>query len=153
MLEIVAMLAGSNVLAAIVGALVSLRVSKRTGDREEVDAVVDRYREQAAEERAQKESAVSTVQKLLALAEQQIVSLKDTITHLTATIEAMAMAGDSQQATITALTAEIERLRGEQATMEAEVARLRIQADSGAATLAESYPSEQITAMRGTMEP
>lgn len=106
----------ASVFAAVITGLVQYAINRRnariTERRNSVEAesdLINRYKEAAAEERSQKESAVQTVKNLLALAEAQVASLKDTVTTLNRTIEIMTHAANSQQDIIDQLTNDRDR--------------------------------------------
>lgn len=85
------------------------RIQERKNDLDAEGGLVSRYKEAAAEERAQKESAIQTVRDLLKIAEEQVTSLKDTITTLNSTIGIMRQAADDQREIITRLTSDRDR--------------------------------------------
>jgi|GEM_PF-3984836 len=103
----------SAVLAAVVSGVVQYIVNRRnsrvTERKNTFDAESDlvvRYKEAAAEERVQKESAVKTVRDILTLSEDQVLSLKSTITILHNTIEVMTQVAHTQQEVIDQLTSD-----------------------------------------------
>lgn len=115
----------ASVVAAIITGLVQYMINRRnsriTERKNSVEAesdLINRYKEAAAEERNQKESAVETVKNLLALAEAQVASLKDTVATLNRTIEVMSLAANSQQDIIDQLT--LDRDRTQEALRQAE---------------------------------
>lgn len=106
----------STVVGAIVGGVFgylnnkrNARIAERKNDLDAEAGLVGRYKEAAAEERAQKESAIQTVNNLLAIAERQVQSLKDTVDTLTDTINAMTTASNAQQQFIERLTEDRDR--------------------------------------------
>lgn len=98
------------------------RIQEARNVDEADDKMVTRYKEMAAEERAQKESAVESIKALLSLAESQIVSLKDTIARLTNTIEILNQSHEQQAEVISAVTAERSRLEEKLKTAEEQLA-------------------------------
>lgn len=110
-------LLSAAVIAAIVTGVVSYfnnrrnaRVAERRNVQDEDNDIVTRYKDAAAEERSQKESAVKTVRELLAIAEQQIQILRTTIEQLTSTIGQLQKSAESQQQLIETVTAERDAL-------------------------------------------
>ena len=108
----------AGVLGAIITGVVQYLINRRNSRilerRNAVDAesdLVSRYREAAAEERTQKESAIQTIGKLLAIAETQIVSLKATVDSLTNTIRSMNEASDAQRTLIEQLKQDRDRVQ------------------------------------------
>lgn len=108
----------STVLAAAVTAVVNWlinrrnsRIAERRNAVDESSDLVDRYKEAAAEERAAKDSAVSTVQTLLGIAQGQIDGLKDTIARLTAIIESLQISAATQVELIQGITDERDHLQ------------------------------------------
>lgn len=118
----------TGVIAALITAGVQFFMGRRNARIQErknaVDAesdIVSRYKEQAAEERLQKESAVKTIRDLLAASEAQVQSLKDTVVALNDTIDLMSRVSDSQKDIIKRL--EVERDRMEEQRIVAEKLR------------------------------
>lgn len=106
----------ASVFAAIITGIVQFLINRRnsriTERKNDVDAessLIGRYKEAAAEERAQKESAVQTVKNLLSIAEEQVNSLKGTVTALTTTIDNLNKMATTQIDIIDALTTERDR--------------------------------------------
>lgn len=106
----------AGVLGTAIGGFVQYLINRRnsriTERKNAVDAesdLVARYKEAAAEERAQKESAVRTVRELLAASEEQVQTLKDTVSTLNNTIDLMSRLTDSQQDVILKLTADRDK--------------------------------------------
>jgi len=106
----------TTVLAALITGVVQYMINRRnsrvTERKNTVDAesdIIIRYKEAAAEERAQKESAVQTVRNLLAIAEEQVLSLKSTVVALNATITNLNTMANAQVDIIDVLTAERDR--------------------------------------------
>lgn len=107
-----------GVLSAGISALVgwlnnrrNARIQERKNTADEGNDLVARYKEAAAEERAAKDSAVATVQTLLAIAQGQIDTLKDTIQRLTSTIEALQKSAATQVDLIQGITDERDLLQ------------------------------------------
>lgn len=122
----------ASVFAAIITGLFNFfstrnnsRIAERRNSTDADDQLVARYKDAAAEERVQKESAVQTVKSLLALAEEQIESLKRTVTSLTSTIEVMTQAAGAQQEIIDQITDERDRVQSalDTATLQLEAQR------------------------------
>lgn len=102
----------ASAITAFVQYLINRRNSRITERKNTSDIesdLVGRYKEAAAEERAQKESAVQTVKNLLSIAEEQVNSLKGTITALTNTIDNLNKMATTQIDIIDALTTERDR--------------------------------------------
>lgn len=108
----------ASVFAALITGIVQYVINRRnsriTERRNSVEAESDliaRYKEAAAEERSQKESAVQTVKNLLGIAEAQVLSLKDTVTTLNRTIEVMSLTASNQQDIIDQVTQDRDRTK------------------------------------------
>lgn len=122
----------ASVFAALITGLVQYLVNRRnariTERKNAVEAESDliaRYKEAATEERVQKESAVQTVKNLLALAEAQVASLKDTVNTLNKTIEVMSLASNNQQDIIDQLTLDRDRTKEALARAEHQIEEQR----------------------------
>jgi chromosome segregation ATPase len=87
------------------------RITERKNSVEAESSLVTRYKEAAAEERTQKESAVETIKNLLGIAESQVDSLKSTILTLNTTIEIMTKMANAQQDIIDQLTSDRDRTK------------------------------------------
>ena len=115
----------ASVIGAIVTGVVQYLVNKRnsqiTEKKNTIDAesdLITRYKEAAAEERAQKESAVETVKDLLQVAEHNVELLKNTVDTLNQTITSLKETNAAQQQIITQLT--VDRDRAEEGVRQAE---------------------------------
>lgn len=128
----VAQLFTNVITTGVIAALITSGVNYFTGRKNAriqerknaVDAesdIVNRYKEQAAEERMQKESAVKTIRDLLAASEAQVQSLKDTVKALNDTIDLMSRVAESQTDIIKRL--ENERDRTDELRINAEKLR------------------------------
>lgn len=116
------------VIAAAISAVVAwinnrrnARIQERKNAADEGNDIVARYKEQAAEERAAKESAVRTVQNLLDISQAQVVSLQATVGRLNDTIMTLQRSAESQQGLIDAITEERDRLQQEQEHLQQQI--------------------------------
>jgi chromosome segregation ATPase len=101
-------------ITGLVQYLINRRNSRITERKNTIDAesdIITRYKEAAAEERAQKESAVQTVKNLLSIAESQVESLKSTVVTLNASIDLMTKMANAQQEVIDQLTFDRDRTK------------------------------------------
>lgn len=105
------------------------RVTERRNAVDEESDVVTRYREQAVEERLQKESAVKTIKELLSESKEQITALKGTVETLNNTIALMKDLNAAQGTVIQQLTNDRDRtaaaLERAEARVEAQKEELR----------------------------
>lgn len=104
----------SAIITGLVQYLINRRNSRITERKNSQDAesdVVNRYKEQAAEERAAKESAVRTIKELLADSRDQVEVLKSTVATLTSTIKMLENLSASQVDMIKQLTDDRDRTR------------------------------------------
>lgn len=108
----------ATVIASLITGLIQFIINRRNSriveNKNTTDAegdLVTRYREAAAEERAQKESAVETIRALLAISEDQIDSLKSTVDSLTQTIAVMRDAAGAQKSLIDQIIADRDRIK------------------------------------------
>lgn len=102
----------SALITGLVQFLINRRNSRVTERKNAVDAesdIVTRYKEQASEERAQKESAVATIKDLLSESKEQIAALKSTVETLNSTITLMKDVNSAQGGIITQLTEDRDR--------------------------------------------
>lgn len=113
---IVGTVVSSVVVASLITGLIQFLINRRNSRiierKNSLDAesdLVARYKEAAAEERAQKASAVQTVKDLLSIAEDQVTSLKSTVLALTTTIDNLHKMATIQVGIIEALTIERDR--------------------------------------------
>src|SRR5690349_5893564 len=100
------------------------RVTERKNAVDEESDIVTRYKEQAMEERAQKESAVKTIKELLDESKEQIQALKGTVDTLNNTIALMKDLNAAQGTVIQQLTDDRDRT---QAALERAEARVEAQ--------------------------
>lgn len=118
--DIVSIVVGAIISASVFSAVVTgiiqflinrrnSRIQERKNVVDEESDIVNRYKEAAAEERSQKESAVRTIQQLLDMADKQVTSLRETIATLNALIKTLNSAANSQQEIIDSLTQERDR--------------------------------------------
>lgn len=125
------------------------RVTERKNDDDADSSLVARYKDAAAEERAQKNSAVDTIQKLLAIAEHQIVSLKDTVDRLTQTIRIMSESAGTQQGILEQVIDERDRLADLLASAQHDLAEQRSILITSQREVHElTYPKKQIAKIR-----
>lgn len=97
----------SSTVTGLATYIVNRRNSRIVERKNAVDAesdIVARYREQASEERAQKESAVKTIRDLLSESKDQVAALKGTVETLTKTITLLENLTTSQNDMISRLT-------------------------------------------------
>ncbi|UDL16374.1 membrane protein [Microbacterium phage Zooman] len=115
----------SAIITGLVQFVINRRNSRITERKNTVDAesdVITRYKEQAAEERAAKESAVRTIKELLADSREQVEILNGTIATLNGTIRVLETLSASQENIIKQLTDDRDR------TAEAlKLAEIRVQ--------------------------
>lgn len=128
-LFITAIISASVFAALVTGTiqyLINRKNSKITEKKNTVDAESDliaRYKEAAAEERLQKESAVQTIKNLLQFTEGQVDSLKNTVETLNKTITSMSLISNTQSDLIDQLTVERDRNQAALEKAEMEIAR------------------------------
>ncbi|URP22179.1 hypothetical protein SEA_BIG4_95 [Microbacterium phage Big4] len=104
----------SAIITGLVQFVINRRNSRITERKNTMDAesdVVNRYKEQAAEERAAKESAVRTIKELLADSREQVEILNGTVTTLNGTIKMLENLSASQEDIIKQLTDDRDRTR------------------------------------------
>lgn len=115
----------SAIITGLIQFVINRRNSRVTERKNTVDAesdVIVRYKEQAAEERAAKESAVRTIKELLADSREQVEILNGTVATLNGTIRVLENLSASQQDIIKQLTDDRDR------TAEAlKLAEIRVQ--------------------------
>lgn len=102
----------SALITGLVQYLINRRNSRITERKNTVDAesdLVARYKDAASEERAQKESAVSTIKELLQDSREQVTVLKGTVETLKATIKLLESLNVAQGDMINQLTADRDR--------------------------------------------
>lgn len=99
------------------------RIAERRNDLDANEGLIGRYKEAAAEERAQKESALETVNNMLTIAQGQAEALRGTVATLNLTIQSMKQAADAQQDLIDTLTKDRDRIEASLATAMAEIER------------------------------
>lgn len=106
----------ASVVASLITNLFQFLISRKnariTERRDSLDAesdVVLRYKEQAGEERAQKESAVRTIKDLLSESKQQVSALASTVETLTNTIKLLETLTTTQSTMIVQLTQDRDR--------------------------------------------
>lgn len=117
----------SAIITGLVQYLINRRNSRITERKNTQDAesdVVNRYKEQASEERAQKESAVKTIKELLSESKEQVLALKSTVETLTNTITLLENLTTSQNDMILQLTSDRDRT---QAALDRAEARIEEQ--------------------------
>lgn len=99
----------ATIISSIIQYIISRRSSRVTERRNSVESESDiilRYKEAAAEERAQKESAVRTLEVLLKNSESQVQSLNSTIDILNGLIANLNKMAETQKEVIAQLTAD-----------------------------------------------
>lgn len=140
----------SALITGLVQFLINRRNSRITERRNAVDEesdVVNRYKEQAIEERAQKESAVKTIKELLSESKEQIAALKSTVETLNTTIALMKDLNAAQGDVIRQLTSDRDRtaaaLARAEARVEAQKEQLRIKQDEITALLEQTRTREE----------
>lgn len=114
----------SALITGLVQFLINRRNSRITERKNTVDEHSDlivRYKEQASEERAQKESAVSTIKDLLNDSREQVIVLKSTVETLTKTITLLESLSAAQSDVIRQLTADRDRTQEALVRAEARV--------------------------------
>ncbi len=119
----------SALITGLVQFLINRRNSRITERKNTVDAesdLVARYKDAASEERAQKESAVSTIKELLQDSRDQVLVLKSTVDTLTKTIELLETLSAAQGDIIKQLTDDRDRTK---AALERAEARVQEQRD------------------------
>ncbi|UDL15894.1 hypothetical protein QEH42_gp103 [Microbacterium phage Pumpernickel] len=106
----------ASVVSAALGGLIqylnnrrNARVTERKNATDAESDLVARYKEAASEERAQKESAVKTIRELLDASEEQVETLKGTVTTLNNTIDLMSSLANNQADVILKLTADRDK--------------------------------------------
>lgn len=119
----------SALITGFVTYLINRRNSRIVERKNAIDAesdIVTRYKEQASEERAQKESAVQTIKELLAESKEQVAALKSTVDTLTKTITLLENLTTSQNDMIVQLTQDRDRT---QAALDRAEARILTQTE------------------------
>lgn len=118
----------ASVIAALVTGVIQYFINRRNSNIAEkkntVDAesdIISRYKEAAAEERLQKESAVATIKNLLQITEDQVTSLKSTVDVLNNTIISMRELNESQHDIIDQITLDRDRTLGALKKAEVEI--------------------------------
>lgn len=104
----------SAIITGLIQYLMNRRNARITERKNTVDAesdVIVRYKEQASEERAAKESAVRTIKELLADSRQQVEILNGTVSTLNTTIKMLEHLSASQEDIIKQLTDDRDRTR------------------------------------------
>jgi chromosome segregation ATPase len=117
----------SAIITGLVQYLINRRNSRITERKNTLDAesdVVNRYKDQAREEREGKESAVRVIQELLGESKEQIAALKSTVETLNGTIALMKDVNAAQGDIISQLTNDRDRT---QAALERAEARILAQ--------------------------
>jgi hypothetical protein len=120
--QLISIVVGAAISSTVVGAAVTgifqfinnkknSRVTERKNETDAQSDVILRYKEAAAEEREAKESAMRTMQILKEIADDQIISLKDTVVRLTHTIQVMSHAAGVQKTIIQHLTEDRDRVQ------------------------------------------
>jgi hypothetical protein len=141
-----------TIITATVQYFINRRNSRVTERKNTVDAesdIIVRYKEAAAEERAQKESAVQTVRNLLAIAEEQVISLKSTVLALNATITNMNAMASTQIEVIEQLTTERDRSMSALTTAEQQIEAQKIELARHQQEILElTYPKAEIDEIR-----
>jgi cell division protein FtsL len=120
----------SALITGLVQFLINRRNSRITERKNTVDEHSDlivRYKEQASEERVQKESAVKTIKELLADSREQVIVLKSTVDTLTKTIELLESLSAAQSDVIKQLTEDRDRTKEALERAEARVLEQRDQ--------------------------
>jgi hypothetical protein len=153
---IITSIISTAVIGAIITGLVQYFINRRnsrvTERKNTVDAesdIIIRYKEAAAEERAQKESAVQTVRNLLAIAEEQVISLKSTVVALNATITNLNTMANAQVDIIETLTTERDRSVTALSTAETQIAAQKAELVRFQQEILElTYPKAQIDEIR-----
>ncbi|UVG35140.1 hypothetical protein SEA_CECE_89 [Microbacterium phage Cece] len=136
--DLISLLVTAGISASVFGALISglvtflinrrnARITERRDAQGAENDVVSRYREAAAEERAQKESAVSTIKELLTDSREQVTVLKATVDTLTNTIRLLENLSATQGDVITQLTEDRDRTKAALDRAEARVIEQRDQ--------------------------
>jgi len=100
------------------------RVTERKNAVDEESDIVTRYKEQAIEERLQKESAVNMIKELLTESKEQVAALKGTVDSLNNTIALMKDLNTAQSDIIQQLTNDRDR---QAAALERAEARITAQ--------------------------
>lgn len=125
------------------------RISERKNTTDAENDLVTRYREAAAEERSQKESAVQTIKNLLQMTEGQILTLKSTIEVLNATIDTMKKMADAQQDIIDQLTDDRDRIEEQLRVAQEEIeAQKQLLIKHQEEILELTYPKGEIERLR-----
>jgi len=162
--SIISVLVTSSVIAAVGSATVTgivqyrinknnARITERKNDVDADSGLIDRYKEAAAEERSQKESAVKTVQDLLDIAEQQVTSLKSTIQTLNETITNLNTMANTQKSIIDQLTAERDRSVTALQTAMTQIDEQREKLVHHQQEILElTYPRSKVDELRGKMD-
>jgi len=133
--NIVSLVVTSAVSATVLSSLVlglvnyllgrrNARISERKNAVDSESDIIARYKEAAAEERAQKESAVRMTRDLLNDSKEQATVLKNTVDTLTGTITMLKEIASTQQDMITQLTEDRDRTK---AALERAEERIRTQ--------------------------
>lgn len=114
----------TGVFTGLITFLINRRNSRITERKNAFDAgsdIVVRYKEAAAEERAQKASAVATIKDLLAESKEQVEALKSTVETLTRTISILENLTTSQRDMIAQLTSDRDRAQAALSRAEARI--------------------------------
>ena len=154
--QLASILISATVIAAAISALVAwlnnrrnARIQERKNAADEGSDLVARYKEAAAEERAAKESAVSTVQKLLDIAQAQITSLQATIGRLNETITTLQQSAESQLDLIETIRGERDRLTSQQLELQKQIDEQREELLKAQQEILElTYPKSVVTDIR-----
>lgn len=162
--NIISLVLTAVVSASVFGALISgvvqyvinkrnSRITERKNTVDTESELISRYKEAAAEERLQKESAVSTVKSVLAIAEKQVESLKTTVTVLNQTIELLKKTATAQQEVIDKLTDDRDRAQVDLLTAQREISQQRGQLNKLQTEILElTYPRHEINRLTKSLD-